>query len=614
MLLGGLLLVFTLELSLLCRKRFEVLLPVLAGAAVLVCYGLAMFRALPAFLWVVSAAALLGLFAVTTRTLQQKRHFVRDLFDYALTPGLLCFVLVVAGMAFSAQPHRVYHTDDLYEWALQPLSLYFRDGFVGPSLHLSPDFMTYTPGVALFQWMGLAIYGGWNEGIASLWLWLAYAVFLLPFTDRITWKKAWQVPLYAVAILLLPALFDADAYAILRVDVLLGICLGYTLVTAWRIAAGDKDRRFLSVSLSFALSFLVLVKQTGIAWLLIPTMILLAFRQHGHSLKKAILPLLLPLAVFFSWVLFCQLTGLRGEHTSALADNAGKLFSGQIVTAQDAWALLGAVCVSFFRGTVPLVALAVISVVSPLLLAGFGRLALPTAKRLSLWVGVSMFAFVLMFYVAMLTVFRSGWTSPVDAAGIVPLMDHVRRYGCALWYALLMLFVYLSITPNPSLMPAKQKTQLVSALLAGACCILVLSGVDWRALTMNLVPGRYVENPVSAELDELTDASSWAGDLPDPQNAIVLLASDSYPANRKWLQYTLAPLKVVMPFQTEWTEDEFVDLLQKNDIQYFVSEGTENNLCQIAAEYAEDGLMEDYTVYAVNWEDGTPVLTDVSDL
>jgi len=60
---------------------------------------------------------------------------------------------------------------------------------VDAARHLSPQFMTYTPGMQLFQWLGLAALEEWNAGVVYCMLWIFYAVFLMPFAQRITWKS-----------------------------------------------------------------------------------------------------------------------------------------------------------------------------------------------------------------------------------------------------------------------------------------------------------------------------------------------------------------------------------------------------------------------------------------
>ena len=53
--------------------------------------------------------------------------------------------------------------DDIHYWAIEVRSLYAHGGLVDARHHLSPNFMNYTPGMALYQWTAMAVLGEWNE-------------------------------------------------------------------------------------------------------------------------------------------------------------------------------------------------------------------------------------------------------------------------------------------------------------------------------------------------------------------------------------------------------------------------------------------------------------------
>jgi hypothetical protein len=605
-----------LEAPLIFRKKFEILLPSIAAVAVLLCYVLSMFQALNVFCWVACAFAAAGLLWLTIQAIHV-RHLPlgADWFGLVFTPGFLCFILLAGIYALSAAPHRVYHTDDIYEWAIQPLSLFAHNGLVGPLQHLSPRFMSYTPGMALFQWIALDVCGEWSESAIYFALWLLYAILLIPFTSRIPWKKAWLAPVFVLCAVILPAAFNADAYANLRVDTAVGVCLGYAVTLGWQAVKSKSDRRFFAVSFSLSLALLALLKQDGIAWALLPLSLsfFLGLKEQrvGRRLAKTALIAALPVATTLSWLLFCHFTGLQGQHTAALASNLSQLFSGQLVSAADAAAMLKSVGCAALRGAFPPALWAVVFTGMPIVLALCGKLSGRTARRLSLWAMVGIACFFLGFYTAMLTAFRSSWSSPVDQTAIQPLLDNIGRYGCALWYAFLMLCLTILLSPA-EMKAARSSHARCGSLLAGACGLLLLFGLSWGTLANNLLPSRYVENDVTSELDELAN-SFWTDELPNKADAVVLLASDSYPYNRGWLQYALAPIKLITPFETDLSQADFIRLIQENSVGYFVSEGTENKLFTLALAFAQEGELEDYTVYAVQWDHGEPQLVDIGE-
>lgn len=611
MLLVALLFLLTLELCLLCNKRFEELLPPVASAAVLLCYVLAMFRALPLFQWAVTAGCFFCLLGLAVQAARGKMPLLRRALDVVLTPGLLCFLAIVALYWVSAAPHRVFHTDDIYEWALQPLSLYYRNGLVGPALHLSPSFMTYTPGMHLFQWIGLAAYGEWNEGVLYLWLWVLYAAFLAPLFRSVTWKKAWLIPACVLAAVLLPALFDADAYDNLRVDVMLGLCLGYALIQGWRLATEDGNRLFHGVSMALALSLLALLKQVGLGWAVMAFCLLLLLGNPQRSRKKRLAEGLwvvaLPVAVSISWAVYCGINGLSGRHSTALSENTRMLFSGQLALGPVLLESAKALAAATLRGPLPLLLLFALFAGFPVLLWFMRKIDRRAMGRLMIYIAVVAILFVGLFFFFMLTAFDVGAEGPVKAEMLQSLFDNIQRYGCALWYGLLMLYIHILTRPGLAdgrALQAKPWLKRGSAILAACCGLLLLANTNWATLNKNLIPGHYTENETSAALDDLVSASFWTDEIPEPQNAVVLLASDSYPYNRNWLQYALAPIKLVMPYDTGLTEERFAALVKENNIQYFVSEGSENELYGAAMAFGEDGYLDPYTVYAVQWQDG----------
>ncbi|MDD3212475.1 MAG: hypothetical protein PHY64_02320 [Eubacteriales bacterium] len=621
MILLLLLILASLLYAALLQRRIEEMLPVYASVAVLVCYILAVFQALQWFVWIIAALAAYAAARLTAQIAVGKGGAVARAFRQSVfTPGLVCFALITVWYVAAAAPHRVTHTDEIYVWGLQPLSIFYHNGFVNAAHQLSPQFMTYMPGMHLFQWIGLAINGAWNEGTLFLWLWLLYAVLLMPLTAGLTWKKGWRIPLYAVGIVLVPAVFNGEAYRILRVDTVVGLCLGYSAIQAWKLATLP-ERRFLNgLSLSLSLSLLVLLKQPGIGWALFALALLLlagAPKYGGRRMfRETLRVFVLPLLVFLSWVIFCRAAGLHGIHTTALADNTEKILEGTQSVSGDLPSILAGLAATLLRGSpgmgglaLPQAAWLAVALLLPLLLWRSGRLDAGTAKRLGFWIAAGYLLFFCAFTVALFTSFRAEWTSPVDQTAIQPLLANLLRYGCALWYALLMLFAFIALQGRPNLAFAAQPGRRAALpVFAALLCALLMLGVNWSTLTQNLAPGRYPGSELTPKLEELASASFWTDDIDDPADAVVLLASDSYPNNRGWLQYALAPIKLVMPFTSDWTGDAFVALLRDNDIQYFVSEGTENPLYRIACEYAESGEIDDYTVYAVEWNNGVPSL------
>lgn len=615
------------ELCFIVGKRFEEVLPTVTSAAVLLCYILALFKRLLWFEWIVYALLVTGfLYCVILLVQRRSKGVPIEFLKFAITPGVICFIAIAVLFAVAAQPHRVTHTDELYVWSIQPHSIFAHHGLVGPYLNLSPRFMTYTPGISLFQWIGLAINGAWAENVTFLWLWLFYAIMMLPITSHITWKKAYLIPLYVIGFILLPAVFDFEAYKNLRADTALGVCLGYATIQAWRYANAKEFHLFNAVSLALALPLLVLIKQPGIGWALIPIALIVLPNAKTWGVKRTLRTLgawaIIPVATVLSWIVFCQILGLEGQHMTRLENYTAQAFNGDLPSFQDLLSLglsliltITKGSVDFSTGTVmvPQLVWLFVFILFPVILYRVGRLNRDTMRKLVGFLCCGYALYAVVYYFAMLTVFRPEWAVPVQLETVAPIMENILRYGSALWYGLLMLYIDISLASSHFKIEnaAKPAKALPVRLLTCALVIICMLNIKWDVIRENLVPNQFTNYELSEKLDELASNSFWTDSIDDP-DAIVLLASDSYPYNRGWLQYALAPLKLVMPYDKAFDEDSFRAILRNNRAKYFVSEGTENQLFQTAQAFSEEGYLDAYTVYQVQWNGDNVVLVEQS--
>ena len=619
------------ELCFLVKKRFEELLPPVAITAVIIGYCLAIFQKLHWFPWVALAIAAAGLLLCLWSLREKKEaNRFRRFIDNALTPGWLCFLLLACFFWLTAMPRAVTHTDEVYVWGLQPLSLYYRSGFVDSALHLSPRFMNYMPGMHIFQWIGLAAYGEWNEGILFVWLWLFYLIMLLPLTCGITWKKPGWLPVFLAAAWVLPVAFSPEAYQILRVDTALGLCLGYAAIQAWRFAHEGENRCFYGITLALGLMVLVLVKQPGIGWALLPLLLVLVAGADSQSWKKRIkdaaLIALAPLLTYGSWTLFCQALGLRGMHTDLLTTQSKMITQGQLtVSPADLRALFAAILSFLGRGSfsledrvlqLPPATWMAVFLLFPIGLYFTQKMKKQTMRRLVLMLLSGYVLYIGIFYAALLTVFRPEWQTPVDQAAIAPLIGNFHRYGSTLWYALLMLFSHVCLSPENSPLHQPQvpkSTKPSPRWRAMVCCLFaaILLNIHWPAFLEAFFPEEQSATTLSEGLESIAVNSIWADEIEQPEDAIVFFAADSYPHNRDWIQYALAPTKIVLSFQTDVSLQDFHQFLQDHHIQYFVSEGTENEFYPLAAESTADGYLEAYELYRVEMDGAEPRLVSI---
>ncbi len=594
--------------------RFEKVLAAAVGILVLLCYVLAMFKQLQLFSWLVYASSFVLIATLFSRVVRRKVSLsVRTVFQYAITPGFVAFLLLLVLYAVSLKTHVVNATDDFNYWAVEVKSLYWQNGFVNAYQHLSPRFMSYTPGMQLFQWIALQAEGGFSEGTLFVALAVFNTVFLMPLVSEVTWKKAYSLPLYVIFLIVGPTLLFRDTFAMLRVDATLGVCLGCAMCQAWSLCHQTKPRLFDVFSFALTLCMLSLVKQIGIAWALLPISMLFVFGGKKSLVSfQRILPIALVGAVFLSWQVFTAVNQLNGVHDTIMTDTVNNMVASTWQPPKNLPLLPGALWGALtYTNRAMLVNSPTTSLVYPSM---FGWLVLmiiaPVAvsffsksgearsyRRLSLWMLCCAALLLLAFVVIFLTAFAPEFDSFIgdDLARLQYLLE---RYLGAFLLGGALLGVYLVQQSN---------APLVGKWLGVVCGLVLL--VNWGQIGLNLLPSEYVAvEPTDIYIYQ--EENFWVSDvdaLDDPQDAIILYGINPTPLRPERLQYAVAPVKIIT-FYGDIDSQAFVDLLRNYHITHVISMDDSNPTYLAAQTFIEDGYMDTYTLYTVRWEGDRPIL------
>lgn len=597
------------------KTRFEVLLPAYVGFLILLCYGLALFKGLALFDYIQYGLALaaLAMLAVFLRRNSPGEIF-RSVFAYAVTPGTVAFVLLAGWYAYAMQGHIVTAQDDLNFWAVQVKSLYAQQGFVDAYHSLVPRFMSYTPGMQLFQWIGLQVAGTFSEGTLFTMLALFYASFLLPFAQSVTWKKAYLLPIVLAFTVAAPTFIFRDAFTMLRVDAALGVSLGYALCQAWTITQKEHATWPDYGLLALTLSTLILVKQIGVGLAILPLSILvfLGKRAPGRRVKVGAL-LLASCAVFLSWIVFAHFQQLNSLHQNTFRTTLNSITSNHwqlpATFAQLPDSLWGALRYHNAAALInsptsalvylPLLFWIVAAILLPLLLGalqkkGDGRIYF----RLSLWWLVHSILLLLIFTVIFLTAFVPEFDSFIstDYQRLQYLME---RYIGAFLMGGLLLGCHMAI-----------RQRLFSQFGVPVALVGLLLLSNWGQLSSNLIPSEYrVSEPTDIWMYQ--EENFWVDDiaaLEDPLSAIVLYGVEPTPDRPERLQYALAPVKV-FTFYGGLDVQGFIRMVRENHITHVLCVDDSNPTYSVAQQFVEDGYLDTYTLYAIHWDGDTPVLT-----
>ncbi len=603
-----------LGLCALSRRRIEECLPPAAFVEMLAAYALSYFQALGLMRWLTLLTAAALWIAALVRMgrsgfARGLRAFAKDLF----TPQLLCFVALLTLFVFSGSAHIVYATDDIYYWGIEARSIFAHDGLVDATQHLSPRFMTYTPGMQLFQWLGLSIMGEWSEGVLYVMLWSFYALCMLPFLRGMTWRGAWQIPIALILMLVIPCVFNNDAYGMLRVDTALGLCLAYAMAQVFRLIRDEKTGGWELGCLALSLCALVLLKQVGIGWALLPLSLLWIEARGRRRLRAGMaLATVIPLLVFASWKLICASLHLTGAHLNNAAGELGKILDGswvpsvafgemartitRLFTATPA--ALGATGYSAL--TLPKLAWLIVLILIPLVLGWSGG-RFREARGLAVWSLVSF----LVTLVALSFVLEVGLNSEAIGAyeNLAFQYALIERYFCPFFFGLAG-FSVLSLTDR-SASPKRNWLRPAAAIIAAA---LALAGVDWDGMRINFVPDAYAQAHPEGQFADILAENFWMDDLEEPQEAIVFYGVDPYPFKPEWIQYAVAPAKLVFTADDNLSDEEFRSCLINARITHVIFMDDWNTVYQNALNYTEDEWLDVLTAYAVRWEGGDPVI------
>lgn len=612
------LMLFSLAATLFClcalwKKRFELLLAPFVCALMLVAYALAMARALSWLPWIALGCGVVVVALTVARGAKEGGGaLLRSFGQNVLTPGFLCFALLAALFWTGGMARTVVATDDIHYWAVEARSIFAHGGLVDASRHLSPRFMTYTPGMQLYQWLGLAAYGEWNEGVLYCMLWSFYAVFLLPLTERVRWRSAYWIPVFVAFAVGFPALFNVDAYAMLRVDTALGLCLGYTLLQAWAVGSPGADRSFHLTAMALGLCAVTLIKQVGVAWALMAEALLLFVvkpcRTNGMKRLPVCLACLAPLAAYASWKAFCALNHLSGAHLNAAAAQLQAMADGAWSVPEGLPAMLWSAFTQSMtpsadgRFSPPMIVWVLALVLLPLVMAAARREKKRPLRALCSWTVACFVVFVFGYAVSVMTAFAG----PNGENEVILGEERFRyfltqRYFCPFLIGVSMLLVSIAARHERRPKPWTLAGGGAVALVLAACC-------GWTGIYQSLAPSAYAAlQPEPPYLTELAE-NTWVDELDAPEDAVVLYGVQSAPYRVEWLQYAVAPAKVTLCAQDGLTREDFILLLKEKRITHIVCMDEENAVYQNALPFAQDEYLDVWTVYTLTWDGDTPVV------
>lgn len=307
-------------LAVLARRSFAETLPLTVLAAVLatyLCTGLGhKSLALP-----LAGAAALAL--VLLAGAKSKREGGAARWRALAGPALAAFAAAAAAAFFCAGHMRLINFDDVAHWALYTRQQCGLEHFPN-MLESASEFADYPPGVQLLA-VFLQIGAPFRHAMLFTAQFLWAAALALPLLKEARWaKRWWQNALWVVGgcflLLGLPAWFTKYYTYSLTAEPVMGLLLGYVLVTAWQ---AREPRLLDAAGVSMALSLLMIAKSTGpmyavfglAAVLLLWAKPLWAALHRPLTAFTALAAVAAPFAFWGSWKLLCTLKHISSYFT-----------------------------------------------------------------------------------------------------------------------------------------------------------------------------------------------------------------------------------------------------------------------------------------------------------
>lgn len=234
------------------------------------------------------------------------------------TPGCLAFaaMVLIAWWAHRGQPY--LQQDEFSHWG-RAINRLFDLQKLPNAVAGAVDFPSYPPGSALFYCFWTWLGGAFSEGATISAANVAVMVCFLPLMSRTQWKRPGRAVCLLLVCLLLPLVFNHDAYRYVLVDILLGSIAAYA-VMIWCLQRRDAA---MYVMLGLAMLALALVKESGAAigaLMLVAMAIDLWRHKEGKQVWLLLIPAACLLVSVATWKGYLAAHGIVGEKPFRLAE------------------------------------------------------------------------------------------------------------------------------------------------------------------------------------------------------------------------------------------------------------------------------------------------------
>ncbi len=452
-------------LSVLFKKRFEIMLPITYMLMAITVYIFEIFNLFEIGFYIIILFALA--FPIYLIYCKFKNKSIKNIFKNVFTPGFIIF-LIVYTFIYILNFNRGYNVwDEFSHWGVMVKETFSLKDFYNSPKSILQVHADYPPIITIFETIWCMISNGYKESFVYTSIQMLGLSMLFPFLSKLKFDKSInfvvKILLLTICIITMPILItvgEAQFYSTIYTDVILGISLAYGLSLVY---TSEKYDKFLIFNLSLLFSFIILTKQIAIVFimLIIGNLLLnLIIKYHKNivnaiknNYKKIIIYtcilIVIPIVLMYIWNSITKSNGIEGQFVLSKI-KLGKLIPiyrgiwGEAYQNQAIHNFIDAILSNYKFVNTSFISFGYIQLIllSCLLVYFVGKFSknkLDVNRNKSLIVTIIVGAIGYAFTLLVLYVFTF---DSYEAPRLASIYRYVNTYWCAIFITICLIYVY----------------------------------------------------------------------------------------------------------------------------------------------------------------------------
>ena len=273
-------LIYSIILTILLKKRIEEVLPISIVEIVLIIYVFGLVNQLKLGIITIEILTIVQFLILLGIIIKNGKNIIHNI----LTPGLLIYTFLFFTSVIVNRNRIFEDYDEFNHWGLIVKNMFLYNTF-GMNGREVVTFNEYPPFTAIFQYLFVMIQKIYKEDAIIIAHNILYFSIVIPITKTIKWNKN-IIKMFVIipVIIFLPLIFYENFYLDILVDGIIGIMFAYVIFSAFE---KEENTKFKYLKILTGEIMLILTKTTSIALALLSiTIIILEKIIFGLKLNK----------------------------------------------------------------------------------------------------------------------------------------------------------------------------------------------------------------------------------------------------------------------------------------------------------------------------------------